>query len=400
MPAHIDQTALCALGAAIACYCLLCRRRARMPPLAVAHPPAATAPPPPPAAAASPSAEAPPPPPPLSREVALRDASSCALLIIDMQNFCCHPAGGCWAGRHRPAYYDSVLPRTLANIRSMLDAARTAGVECVFTVIESLTRDGRERSLDYKISHFHVPRGDWGAQVVDELAPRGDEMVLPKGSSSVFISTSLAYLLRNLGVEQLVIAGGLTDQCVDSAVRDACDLGFLVTLATDGCVTHSAERHETALANNRGYARQRTSAELVAELRALGARPAARETSVVRGAPARVPVATSSSRAYVRFEIIDYNGKALSKVVPSRHRDAPVYLYSGAIGLGANSEVTSFPDEIAAAGLPNARLVPFWQTHARLPWACGPHAEVSRVHYCRDVGPTATVSPRPGVLRR
>ena len=47
MPAHIDQTALCALGAAIACYCLLCRRRARMPPLAVAHPPAATAPPPP-----------------------------------------------------------------------------------------------------------------------------------------------------------------------------------------------------------------------------------------------------------------------------------------------------------------------------------------------------------------
>ena len=52
-----------ALGAAaIACYCFLSRRRARMPPSAIAHPQATTAPPPPPAAAASPSAAAPPPP--------------------------------------------------------------------------------------------------------------------------------------------------------------------------------------------------------------------------------------------------------------------------------------------------------------------------------------------------
>jgi len=45
----------------------------------------------------------------------------------------------------------------------------------------------------------------------------------------------------------LVCCGGLTDQCVESAVRDACDAGFLVTLATDACVTHSAERHEASL---------------------------------------------------------------------------------------------------------------------------------------------------------
>ena len=59
-------------------------------------------------------------------------------------------------------------------------------------------------------------------------------MVFPKTSSSVFISTNLDYVLRCLGVRQLVIVGCLTDQCVESAVRDACDLHYLVTLCTGG----------------------------------------------------------------------------------------------------------------------------------------------------------------------
>ena len=113
---------------------------------------------------------------------------------------------------------------------ALLAAARGCRVECIFTTIESLTKDGRDRSLDYKVSGFNVGRGSWDAKVLDEIAPGPDEMVLPKCSSSVFISTNVAYKLRNLGVKQLVVCGGLTDQCVDSAVRDACDEGFLVTL--------------------------------------------------------------------------------------------------------------------------------------------------------------------------
>ena len=53
----------------------------------------------------------------------------------------------------------------------------------------------------------------------------------------------------------------------DSAVRDACDLGYLVTVATDACATHSQERHDWSLRNNRGYARQRTTDELLAEIK-------------------------------------------------------------------------------------------------------------------------------------
>ena len=62
-----------------------------------------------------------------------------------------------------------------------------------------------------------MPKGSPDALMVDELAPGGDEMLFPKTSSSVFISTNIDYVLRNLGTKYLIIAGCLTDQCVDSA---------------------------------------------------------------------------------------------------------------------------------------------------------------------------------------
>ena len=75
--------------------------------------------------------------------------------------------------------------------------------------------------------------------------------------------------MRNLGVRSLIIAGIMTDQCVESAVRDACDLGYLVTVVIDACTTTSAERHEQSLIGIGGYCRQRTSDFLVAEISAL-----------------------------------------------------------------------------------------------------------------------------------
>ncbi len=148
-------------------------------------------------------------------------------------------------------------------------AARRAAIEVIYTVIESLTADGRDRSLDYRITGFNVPKGSADAQVVRELAPAADEIVFPKTSSSVFISTNIDYVLRNLGTRSLIIAGCLTDQCVDSAVRDACDLGYFVSTVTDACATLSQERHDWSLRLTKGYARQRTTAQVVEEIERL-----------------------------------------------------------------------------------------------------------------------------------
>lgn len=49
----------------------------------------------------------------------------------------------------------------------------------IYTVIENLTQDGGDRSLDYKLSGFNIAKGSWKARVVDGFAPQGDELVLP-----------------------------------------------------------------------------------------------------------------------------------------------------------------------------------------------------------------------------
>ncbi len=69
-------------------------------------------------------------------------------------------------------------------------------------------------------------------QVLDCIAPGSDEIVLPKTSSSVFSSTNVDYILRSLEKKYLILAGCVTDQCVESAVREACDKHYYVTLVT------------------------------------------------------------------------------------------------------------------------------------------------------------------------
>ena len=212
---------------------------------------------------------------PLTREIPL-DPLASALLFIDVQNFAAHRRGGEFKDLAEAVFekrygwfFRELESRVIPNMIRLQAACRRAQVEVMYTTIESLTLDGRDRSLDYKITGFHVPKGAWDGKVIDQIAPEGDEIVLPKSSSSVFISTHIDYLLRNLGVRQLVIAGLVTDQCVESAIRDACDLGYLVTQITDGCLTYTQARHDQSLAAIRGYCRQVTTDELIEELEAV-----------------------------------------------------------------------------------------------------------------------------------
>ena len=94
----------------------------------------------------------------LSREMPI-DPGHAALLIIDVQNYRVRPAAS-------PTEYfrcnlqDMVLP----NIERVQSACRSAGIEVVFSVIETMTQDGRDRSLDYKIAGTDVPRASSDAK--------------------------------------------------------------------------------------------------------------------------------------------------------------------------------------------------------------------------------------------
>jgi ureidoacrylate peracid hydrolase len=208
----------------------------------------------------------------LSREVPVVPTET-TLLFVDVQNYCAHRDGSEWkglAGAERETrlsyFFEQLETHVVPNMQRLQTACRRAGVEVMYTVIQSLTRDGRDRSLDYKITGFNVPRGSWDGKVIDAIAPGEDEIVIPKTSSSVFISTNIDYVLRNLGTRYLILSGVVTDQCIESAARDACDLGYLVTVATDACTTMSQERHDWALRAITGYCRQRTTDELIREL--------------------------------------------------------------------------------------------------------------------------------------
>lgn len=208
----------------------------------------------------------------LTRNVPLIPSQS-ALLFIDVQNFSAHRDGGELKDVPKADletkygwYFNELDTRVIPNMQALQQACRAASVEVMYTTIESLTFDGRDRSLDYKITGFNVPKGAWDGKVIDQIAPQGDEIVLPKTSSSVFVSTHIDYILRNLGVRQLVLSGLLTDQCVESAIRDACDLGYLVTQVTDACLTYTAERHDNSLSAIKGYCRQVTTDALLREL--------------------------------------------------------------------------------------------------------------------------------------
>jgi ureidoacrylate peracid hydrolase len=210
----------------------------------------------------------------LSRDIPVRPGAT-ALLFVDVQNYSA-PGGGQYAqlspeetDSRYGYFFHEMRERVVPNMRRLQQACRKAKVEVLYTVIESLTQDGREMGLDYKISGLFCPKGSRDARVIEAIVPTGDEIVFPKTSSSPFISTNIHYVLGNLGMKHLVVCGVLTDQCVDSTVRDACDLGYLVTLVTDACATLNEERHRTSIANNRGYCRQVTTTQIVGEIGAL-----------------------------------------------------------------------------------------------------------------------------------
>src|SRR5262245_63381474 len=201
----------------------------------------------------------------LTRERRFEAKRSC-LLLIDTQNYVWNPE----VAQCQPYFDVQVRDVVLPNLRRLIDAFRGAGGEVMYTVMENYTKDGRDRSLDYKLSNFFIAKGSWEAKVLDALAPGDDDIVLPKTSSGVFNSTNIEYLLRNIGIDTLVVTGFLTDQCVDHTVRDAADRGFYPICLQDACATDSETRHESALKAFAGYCRTMTTAQLLAAIAAAG----------------------------------------------------------------------------------------------------------------------------------
>jgi nicotinamidase-related amidase len=202
-----------------------------------------------------------------------------ALMVIDLQFLDAAQGYGVFddsdtSGVHIEAqeYYFKRLDHVvLPNVRRIQDAFRDMGLEVIHTRIQSLTKDGRDRSVGHKRLGLHAAPGSKEAEFLPEVAPKGDEVIINKTASGVFNSTNAEYILRNMNIDSLYVCGVYTNECVSTTVRDACDRGFYTTLINDACATVTPELHNATISTIRDrYARVLTTDEAIAEIRKAG----------------------------------------------------------------------------------------------------------------------------------
>ena len=173
-----------------------------------------------------------------------------ALVIIDMQNGNVHPDYGVAKSAKEAGRFEILdhlferLPMVIANIQRIQKVCRKNKIEVIFIKMQSHTQDGRDLSPSYRIKGLKWPPGSMEAQILDELKPVGDEIVLPKLSTGAFTSSLIDPVLRYMGINKLLVAGVNTNYCVETFIRDACDRGYEVVLLEDCCATVVEKHHQ------------------------------------------------------------------------------------------------------------------------------------------------------------
>jgi nicotinamidase-related amidase len=185
------------------------------------------------------------------------DRLETALLVIDVQNVYLDRPDRGTLSKENQRRYDAwtpfhermrkiVIPRTAR----LLKLFRTHGMECVFARIATHTKNGRERSLSQKKPGWNnllLPKDERASQLVPELAPQGDEIIVTKTTDSALTGTNLRLILHNLGKKNIVCVGIFTDQCVSSTVRSLADESFNVIVVEDCCAAGSEDLHRKEL---------------------------------------------------------------------------------------------------------------------------------------------------------
>lgn len=178
------------------------------------------------------------------------DPATTALLVIDVQNTYLEPKETPEETARWQPFYDRMRQTVIPNIARMIDESRKRGVEVIFARIACHKLDGRDRSLSQKKPGFNyllLPKDRPDGQIVDELAPQGDEIVMTKTTDSALTGTNLRLILRNMEIKDVVCVGIFTDQCVSSTVRSLADESFGVVVVDDCCAAATMELHRQEL---------------------------------------------------------------------------------------------------------------------------------------------------------
>ena len=157
------------------------------------------------------------------------DKKKTALIMVDMLNDFVTGALKCDRGL-------AIVP----HCKTLIEGLREKGVPVIYS------NDAHLKGVDHELKFWgeHAIAGTKGAEVIPELSPKEGDYVVPKRRYSGFFQTSLDLLLRELGVDTVILGGLHTHMCVRHTAADAYMLGYNVVVASDCTDSFTKEDYE------------------------------------------------------------------------------------------------------------------------------------------------------------
>jgi nicotinamidase-related amidase len=163
-----------------------------------------------------------------------------AVVVIDMANDFVFPSGVI-ADAGGPDY-QRLAQAIIPTLRRVLNAARQAGIQVIYTTDAHTPGDS-----ELKKWPPHAMKGTWQAEIVPDLVPSPEDIVLEKTTYSPFASTDLEDILRERGITRLYITGLHTDCCARHASGDAFQKGYDLVWITDALQAFTEQAHQAGL---------------------------------------------------------------------------------------------------------------------------------------------------------
>ena len=209
-----------------------------------------------------------------------------ALVVVDMTVNQCdihadfgvartlHAKGGKFAN-----YYFENLHRVISQISGLVDFCHKQHIQVVFLTAGPNLPDGRDlpfslRTFDTEDLHVAEAeefKGTAHFDLTPQLRPEPKDLVFHKVTQSGFVSTPLDQVLRNMGIDTLILTGVATHACVEATARTASDLGYKIVLVEDGCLTQAPLFQDMTMMYcvTLGWGKVVTTEDVMAELRQL-----------------------------------------------------------------------------------------------------------------------------------
>jgi len=195
------------------------------------------------------------------------DPARTALLTIDLQNDFIHPEGA-YGRAGQTAESIAALPDRIAPLARALQDRGGRYFSAQFTLVPD--RDGEPliaphlKQLRPFLGKGDFAPGSFGHTLVDTLQPA--DFVIEKVAYSAFYQTRLEYLMRAVGIDNLIVGGIVTNGGVASTLRDAHLRNIETVMLTDGCAAFRQEVHEATILSLGTVTHQMTCAEALAWL--------------------------------------------------------------------------------------------------------------------------------------